>query len=156
MLYEALRREIGPANYYEVSSISKWCIGMLGSLSRAAGPVPFEDLSYRKQHAVIRRFVLQNRYTNADARRAARLAQLYLTAVAEGDEDLADEIYAFMAAHAETMLRRWRRQSRQHWCAGNPAGRVCSSALRCSPMGLHLLVACHRLYVRPVQFLLIE
>ena len=114
MLYEDLRREIGPANYYEVSSISGWCIGMIGSLSRAGGPVPFEDLSYCKQHAVIRRFVLRNRYTNADARRAARLAQLYLTAVAEGDEELADSIYGFMASHAETMLRRWRRRCRMN------------------------------------------
>jgi len=64
MLYEELRREIGEPSYYQVSAISGWCLGVVGSLSRiAGGRGNFEALPYRKQQVVIRRFVsLQMRH----------------------------------------------------------------------------------------------
>jgi|SRR6516162_6749382 hypothetical protein len=116
MQFEELRREIGVANHYKVSSIAGWCVNVLGSLNRAGGRGQlFEDFSYLKQRAIIAHYAsLQRRWTGTDARRAARLMQLYLTAAAEGDEELAETIYAFIVSHAETMLRRWRRRCRMN------------------------------------------
>jgi len=115
MDFHELRREIGEAPYDKVSTIAGWCINVISSLSRAGGRGQFEDWTYRKQRAVIGHYLfLQRKWGNADARRAARLMELHLTAAAEGDEDLVETIYEFIAAHAESMLRHWRRHCRMN------------------------------------------
>jgi hypothetical protein len=111
MLYEQLRRAIGEPNHYAVSDIAGWCVGMIGSLGQRGGRALFEELSYPDQQVIIRKFAaLQYRYTDRHAQQAALLMQLHLMAAADGDEDLADSIYAYITAHAATMVRFWRRR----------------------------------------------
>src|SRR5262245_258892 len=114
MQFDELRREIGEPSYYLVSPIAGWCLNVMSSLSRAGGQFEdFHDFPYQKQKAIIGHYVLlQRKWSSPDARRAARLMQLYCMAASEGDEELAESIYGFMVAHGETMLRRWRRMCR--------------------------------------------
>jgi len=114
--FNELRHTIGEANLDEASGLSGWIIGVISSLSKAAGgPGRFEDLSYKRQQAIIRRFArLEAGVSNIHARRAAQLMQLYLKAAADGDEELGNEIYEFMTSHGEPMLRHFDRWQRRH------------------------------------------
>jgi hypothetical protein len=115
MRFRELRRAIGEADINTVSGLSGWIIGVVSALTKAAGRAEFDNLSYKKQLAVIKRFaLLQNRVTDANAKRAAQLMHLYLSAAAEGNDELADDIWTFMDSHAEPMIRHFRRRQARH------------------------------------------
>ena len=83
--------------------------------SSGSGLEAFADHSRRRQQFLIYRFtILRDEYEGRDAREAADLMRLYLSAVANGEDEIADTIYGFMSSHAEPVFERNRAWRARH------------------------------------------